>query len=92
MSPAIITFEAARVWGPGLVAIAQREHHEPRGAVVSDVESGTEQETDHPEVDRAYDRERGGQVPEGQEENESYEGPDPEDDERGNRDDEDQGV
>jgi hypothetical protein len=55
-------------------------------------ESRKEQEGEHPEVDRAYDPEHGGQIPEGQEEDEEYTGPDPEDDDAGGDSDEDQGV
>lgn len=44
---------------------------------------------EHPELDRAYDREEGGQVPEDQD---TYEGPDPADEPPGQGDDEDQGV
>jgi hypothetical protein len=60
---------------------------------VSDTEqSRQEREGDHPELDRAYDRDRGGQVPEHQEESGEYRGPDLEDDEPGQGDVEDQGV
>jgi hypothetical protein len=57
--------------------------------------SGTEhtrqrEEGEHPEVDRAYERDQGGQVPEGQAEEVEYDGPDPTDD--GSYEDEDQGV
>jgi hypothetical protein len=53
-------------------------------------ESPQEQEGEHPEVDRAYDRDEGGQVPENQA-NGEYRGPDPEQDEDGQGD-EDQSV
>ena len=50
-------------------------------------------EGEHPEVDRSYDRERGGQLPDEQgERDEAYDGPDPEDEPGGLADDEDQGV
>lgn len=48
-----------------------------------------EEEGEHPELDRAYDTEEGGQVPE---DRDAYEGPDPQDDAPGQGDDEDQGV
>jgi hypothetical protein len=44
---------------------------------------------DHPEVDRAYDRAEGGDVPD---EQTDYQGPDPEADPKGDREDEDQGT
>lgn len=50
------------------------------------------EEGEHPEVDRSYDRERGGQVADEQGEPEDYEGPDPEDEPAGLGDDEDQGI
>jgi hypothetical protein len=48
-----------------------------------------EEEGEHPELDRAYNSDEGGQVPG---EQAAYEGPDPEDDPDGQGDDEDQGV
>ncbi|MBA2741964.1 MAG: hypothetical protein H0U46_08130 [Actinobacteria bacterium] len=51
-------------------------------------EQREEQEGEHPEKDRAYDRDEGGQVPDEQ----PYEGPDPTQDEAGDGNDEDQGV
>ena len=61
---------------------------------MSDTErSRHEEEGQHPEVDRSYDRERGGQVPDEQgDRDEGYEGPDPDDDRAGRGDDEDQGI
>ena len=54
--------------------------------------SRQEEEGEHPEVDRSYDRDRGGQVPEKQGREERYEGPDPEDDPAGHGEDENQAV
>lgn len=54
-------------------------------------ESRQDEKGEHPELDRAYDRDRGGQIPEGQEGGE-YDGPDPETDEPGQGEDEDQAV
>lgn len=54
-------------------------------------QSRREEEGEHPEVDRAYEREDGGQVPDGQAESE-YPGPDPTDDRSGDAADEDQGI
>jgi hypothetical protein len=57
---------------------------------VSEVErTRQEEEGEHPEVDRAYDVDDGGQVPE---KADTYDGPDPEDDPPGEADDEDQGI
>jgi hypothetical protein len=53
-------------------------------------ESRQDEEGEHPELDRAYDGDAGGQVPDGQREK-GYQGPDPEQDGSGD-DDEDQGV
>ena len=53
-------------------------------------ETRREEEGEHPELDRAYDREEGGQVPDDQDD--AYSGPDPQDDPPGQGDDEDQGV
>ena len=50
-----------------------------------------DEEVEHPEVDRAYERDQGGQVPEDQSPME-YTGPDPADDRPGDGDDEDQGT
>lgn len=50
-----------------------------------------DEEVEHPEVDRAYERDEGGQVPEEQSSPE-YGGPDPTEDRSGDGDDEDQGV
>jgi hypothetical protein len=52
--------------------------------------SRREGEGEHPEIDRAYEREEGGQVP-SQDEADSYEGPDPEAEAPGDGADEDQG-
>jgi hypothetical protein len=54
--------------------------------------SRRDEEGQHPEVDRSYDRERGGQLPDEQHENQDDEGPDPEADSAGHGDDEDQGI
>jgi hypothetical protein len=53
--------------------------------------SETDPTGEHPEVDRAYERDEGGEVPEGQAEESDYAGPDPTDDE-GSHEDEDQGI
>jgi hypothetical protein len=68
------------------------ERHRGYAVRMSETEqSRQDEEGEHPEVDRAYDRARGGQVPEGQGEG-GYSGPDPEDDAAGEADDEDQAV
>jgi hypothetical protein len=59
---------------------------------VSETEHSRQAEGEHPEVDRSYDREKGGQVPEGQGNREDYVGPDPEDESAVAGDDEDQGI
>ena len=48
-------------------------------------------EVEHPELDRAYERDEGGQVPEEQSSTE-YTGPDPTEDRPGDGGDEDQGT
>jgi hypothetical protein len=55
-------------------------------------ESRRREEGEHPELDRAYDENEGGQVPENQDVPAAYEGPDPEADRSGDGADEDQGV
>jgi hypothetical protein len=54
-------------------------------------ETRREEEGDHPEVDRAFDEHRGGQVPEEQDDD-RYRGPDPEEEAAGSGSDEDQGT
>jgi hypothetical protein len=53
--------------------------------------SRQDEEGQHPEVDRSYDRERGGQIPDEQGQ-QDYEGPDPQAEPAGQGDDEDQGI
>jgi hypothetical protein len=48
-------------------------------------------EGDHPEVDRSYERDQGGQLPDDQEDA-GYDGPDPSSDEAGDGEAEDQGI
>lgn len=50
-----------------------------------------DEEVEHPEVDRAYERDEGGQVPEDQSRR-GYSGPDPTEDRSGDGADEDQGT
>jgi hypothetical protein len=59
---------------------------------LSETEQSREEERGHPEVDRSYDRELGGQVPDDQGDREDYDGPDPENDGAGRGDDEDQAI
>lgn len=54
-------------------------------------ETRRQEEGEHPEVDRAFDERRGGQVP-GEQDREGYTGPDPEEENGGNGSDEDQGI
>jgi hypothetical protein len=54
--------------------------------------SRQDEEGQHPEVDRSYERDEGGQVPDEQGREARYEGPDPEEDPAGHGDDEDQAV
>ena len=51
-----------------------------------------DEEVEHPEVDRAYERDQGGQVPDEEESPREYGGPDPTEDRSGDGDDEDQGI
>jgi hypothetical protein len=53
-------------------------------------ESRKREEGEHPEIDRAYERQDGGQLPSDQDDA-GYSGPDPQDDEPGDGADEDQG-
>ena len=57
-------------------------------------ETRGQEEGDHPEIDRAFDERRGGQVPEGESYAvpDSYAGPDPEEKDVGDGSDEDQGT
>jgi hypothetical protein len=55
-------------------------------------ESRRNEEGEHPELDRGYERDEGGQIPEKQGRDDEYHGPDPGKDEAGDADDEDQGV
>jgi hypothetical protein len=54
--------------------------------------SRRDEEGRHPDVDRSYESERGGQIPDEQRDREDYEGPDPEAEPAGRADDEDQGI
>ena len=51
-----------------------------------------DEEVEHPEVDRAYERDEGGQVPDEEESPREYGGPDPTEDRAGDGDDEDQAI
>jgi hypothetical protein len=66
--------------------------NEGRAAVFETEDAGRGEEGEHPELDRAYDREEGGQVPEQQDRDDGYSGPDPGQDRTGDGDDEDQGI
>jgi hypothetical protein len=56
---------------------------------MTETEEPRDDETgEHPDLDRAYDTEEGGQIPKGQ----PYDGPDPADNPPGQEDDEDQAI